>query len=66
MFAHTGYRPLWPVIFLLPWLLLGIAYLVESILRRRSGAAALQRLHGTIRSAPRSSARADNDRLGKA
>ena len=65
MFAHTGYRPLWPVIFLLPWLLLGVAYLVESIVRRRAGAAALQRLHGTMRSAPRIAARGDDDRLGK-
>jgi hypothetical protein len=27
LFAETGFRPLWPVIFFLPWLLVGIAYL---------------------------------------
>jgi hypothetical protein len=34
MFAHTGFRPLWPVIFFLPWFLLGAGYLVQSFARR--------------------------------
>jgi hypothetical protein len=36
MFAHSGYRPLWPLIFFLPWLFLGSAYLGEWALHRRS------------------------------
>ena len=36
MFAHSGYRPLWPLIFFLPWLFLGTAYLGEWALHRRS------------------------------
>ena len=36
MFAHSGYRPLWPLIFFLPWLVLGSAYLGEWALHRRS------------------------------
>ena len=36
--AHTGIRHLWPVIFFLPWLLIGIVFLVESVLHRRSRA----------------------------
>ena len=36
MFAHSGYRPLWPLIFFLPWLLLGSAYLGGWVLHRRS------------------------------
>jgi hypothetical protein len=34
MFVHVGFKPLWPVIFFLPWLLLGIAFLIESVLHR--------------------------------
>lgn len=41
MFRHAGYRALWPVIFFLPWLLLGSAYLLEWVLRLRSRAIAL-------------------------
>lgn len=36
MFAHSGYRPIWPLIFFLPWLLLGSAYLGEWVLQRGS------------------------------
>ena len=36
MFAHSGYRPLWPLIFFLPWLFLGSAYLGGWVLHRRS------------------------------
>lgn len=35
MFLHPGFRPLWPVIFFLPWLLLGAAYLLQWVLHRR-------------------------------
>ena len=32
MFVHAaGFRPLWPVILFLPWLLVGIAWLVRSL-----------------------------------
>jgi len=34
MFVHAGFKAFWPVIFLLPWLFLGIAYLTESALHR--------------------------------
>jgi hypothetical protein len=36
MFEHEGFRPLWPVIFFLPWLLVGVGYLLESVLHWRS------------------------------
>ena len=36
MFAHSGYRPLWPLIFFLPWLFLGSAYLGGWVVHRRS------------------------------
>ena len=36
MFVHSGYRPLWPLIFFLPWLFLGSAYLGGWVLHRRS------------------------------
>jgi hypothetical protein len=36
MFPHHGVRALWPVIFFLPWLLLGGAYLSEWALHRLS------------------------------
>jgi hypothetical protein len=35
MFVHTGFRPLWPVIFFLPWFLLGAAYILQAIAQRR-------------------------------
>jgi hypothetical protein len=35
MFEYRGLRPLWPVIFFLPWLLVGVAYLLEAVLHRR-------------------------------
>jgi hypothetical protein len=37
MFVHAAFRPLWPVIFFLPWLFLGIAYLIEWLRRSRMG-----------------------------
>jgi hypothetical protein len=43
MFATAGFRPLWPVIFFLPWLILGIAYLLESVRHRRARAAPVVR-----------------------
>src|SRR5262245_48213558 len=42
MFAHTGFRPLWPVIFFLPWFLLGAAYILQAIAQRRVQPAALR------------------------
>jgi hypothetical protein len=36
MFSHHGPRALWPVIFFLPWLFLGSAYLYEWVLHRGS------------------------------
>lgn len=39
MFMHLGFRPLWPVIVFLPWFVLGLAYLLESLLQRRPGSA---------------------------
>jgi hypothetical protein len=42
MFVHTGFRPLWPVIFFLPWFLLGIAYILQAIPRRRVRAVPVQ------------------------
>ena len=35
MFEHAAVKPFWPVIFFLPWLVLGIAYLAEWMLDRR-------------------------------
>jgi hypothetical protein len=43
MFMHLGSRPLWPVIVFLPWFLLGLAYLLESLLQRRPGSASIHR-----------------------
>ena len=47
MFAHAGFRPLWPVIFFVPWLLLGLAFLLQSMHRpapapRRTGGTLLR------------------------
>jgi hypothetical protein len=60
MFVHTGVKHFWPAVFVLPWMLLGIAYLVESVLHRRSGVEASERFHRktvgardtTVRGAP--------------
>lgn len=43
MFAHAAFRPLWPVVFFLPWLFVGAAYILEALLRRRSRSAVAQR-----------------------
>ena len=32
MFSHAGFRPLWPVILFLPWFLVGMAWLLRSLL----------------------------------
>jgi hypothetical protein len=50
MFATAGFRPLWPVVFFLPFLILGIAYLVESVRHRRARAAPV--VHGKVDAEP--------------
>jgi hypothetical protein len=45
MFVHAAFRPLWPVLLFLPWLVVGIAYLVESVLQRRTAGAAALGVH---------------------
>jgi hypothetical protein len=49
-FAHTGFRPLWPVIFFLPLLALGVAFLLQAMHRpatpAKRAAAALLRPRG--------------------
>lgn len=42
MLAHSVARPLWPVLFFLPWLLLGVTYLIEAVRHRHP--TAMQRL----------------------
>lgn len=37
MFAHHGFRALWPAVFFLPWLFLGSAYLLQSVLHLDPG-----------------------------
>ncbi len=54
MLLHSGYRALWPVIFFLPSLFLGSAYLGEWVLHRRSRVIRLPSVrssHGTTFSA---------------
>jgi hypothetical protein len=34
MFSHGGYKPLWPIIFFIPWLYIGAAMLRESFRQR--------------------------------
>jgi hypothetical protein len=43
MVEHEGLRPLWPVIFFLPWVFVGVAYLLEAVLHRRSWTLATSR-----------------------
>jgi len=31
MFAHAGFKPLWPVIVFVPWIFLGLAYLLRAV-----------------------------------
>jgi hypothetical protein len=64
MFEHEGFRPLWPVIFFLPWLLLGAAYLVESVLHWRSWRASNHPVYG-FPSGLRSTANEQRDRRGQ-
>ncbi|HYL71699.1 MAG TPA: hypothetical protein VEY89_10410, partial [Candidatus Dormibacteraeota bacterium] len=47
MFAHSAFRPLWPVVFFLPWLLVGAAYILEALLHRRSRSALTARVLDT-------------------
>jgi hypothetical protein len=42
LFQHVGFKPLWPVVFFLPWLLFGVALVVESVRHRRFGVSAPQ------------------------
>ena len=50
MFLHSsGARALWPVIFFLPWLFLGTAYLGEWLLQRRWWAISLPFSTATLR-----------------
>lgn len=35
MFDHTGFRSLWPVMLLLPWFFVGLAYLLTAVLRAK-------------------------------
>ena len=44
MFEHGEFRPLWPVIFLLPWLLLGSASLLKALRQLRNRAPAIPRV----------------------
>jgi hypothetical protein len=57
MFVHTGFKAFWPAIFLLPWLFLGIAYLVESVRHRRYRADASGRFHRKTAGARRTTVR---------
>jgi hypothetical protein len=34
MFSYGGYKPLWPIIFFIPWLYIGAAMLRESFRQR--------------------------------
>jgi hypothetical protein len=34
MFQHLGFRSLWPVVLLLPWFFVGLAYLLAALLHR--------------------------------
>ena len=36
-FEHAGLRPLWPVIFFLPWFFVGVAYLVKAMRHGEKG-----------------------------
>jgi hypothetical protein len=51
VFAHAGFRPMWPVILFLPWLLLGVAYLITGVVRSASGIYR-RRAGGNFRSQP--------------
>jgi hypothetical protein len=56
MFEHVGFKPLWPVVFFLPWLLLGLALMVESVRHQRFRVSALR-----ISLSPRSGRREHGD-----
>jgi hypothetical protein len=55
MFAHSAFRPVWPVVLFLPWLLVGMAYIVEALLtQRRARSVSMQRAAGAqVRPRPR-------------
>src|SRR5947208_1783724 len=40
IFQHEGFRALWPVVFFLPWFLVGVAYLVAAMVHGRREASA--------------------------
>lgn len=50
MYAHVGLRPLWPVIFFLPLVFVGVAYLLESLRHGRAWMASIHRLKPAARS----------------
>jgi hypothetical protein len=41
MFQHAGFRSLWPVILLLPWFYVGVAYLLTAMLHGKKEVAPL-------------------------
>ena len=41
LFQHEGWRSLWPVVFFLPWFLVGVAYLVAAMVHGRREVSAL-------------------------
>jgi len=43
MFKHPGLRPLWAALLFAPWLILGIAYLLQALRHARGRAAHLHR-----------------------
>lgn len=45
MFAHAGFRPLWPVIFFLPLFFIGVAFILESVRHRRSAMLPIHQLY---------------------
>jgi hypothetical protein len=46
IFAHVGFRPLWPALLFLPLLLVGVAFILESVLHRRSLPAPIRPVSG--------------------
>jgi len=45
LFVEIGFKALWPVIFFVPWLFIGIAYLLAPLLRWHSRPATIHRTH---------------------
>jgi hypothetical protein len=46
MFEHGGFKALWPVIFFLPWLFVGVASLLKSVLDGRVWVAPIRHVYG--------------------